>query len=133
MITPLFAIIVDDLDDEFIDLEPNRIDLVVSEAEDDLENSLVQERLVRYEGLEDVDDLALYAPIISQKLLQERLDDLVVKDIFVHSGRQVIETFHHSQGDFTVGIFDEAENDRQEPLIHQLSTHNATETDNILR
>lgn len=86
MITPILAIIVDDLDDELVNFEPNCINPIISETEDDLEDSFVEEGLIGYEGFQYVDDLTFYAPIISQELLQERLYDLLVQNLFVHSG-----------------------------------------------
>jgi hypothetical protein len=96
LVTPILTIVVDYQNDQLVDFQPYCIDFVVSQAKDYLQDTLVEEGRRGNESLEDVDDLAFDSPVVSQQLLKQRLDNLLIKEVFVHSSGKIVETLHHS-------------------------------------
>jgi len=110
---PLLGVGLNNLDDELVGSESDCVDSVVSEADEDLEDGFGEVVLGDEEGLQDVDYLALDAPVVGVELGQQRLGDFVFKGLLGHFGSQVLETSDDAQGDLAVGVFHEVEDDGQ--------------------
>lgn len=96
LFAPFFGVFAHYRDYQLIGLEPHSVDSVIGQTNEYLENRIAQERLMSEYLFEDFNNLALNSPVLGGELLQQRLNDLFLKYIFVQFGRKVLEILDYS-------------------------------------
>lgn len=65
LIAPIFAIAVNEQNDQFIDFNSHSVNLIIGETKQSFEHSLIEEGRSGDESLEDIYDLAFDPPVVS--------------------------------------------------------------------